>query len=165
MQLSQQSLITHIHNLVECKQQARRLHCTVVCTGADATTICTAQLHGSPRAVPVQLQRCITIHLRTLLHPLCTYFLFLTSMSAACVRLTGIVSRGGSIHAKWNIAHHKENFAYEHWDEVNAIVLPQQRVTVSLFLTKVLVSAARRPVLHHSSVSLFHMQKRLHYVE
>mmetsp|Transcript_11006 Transcript_11006/g.16402 ORF Transcript_11006/g.16402 Transcript_11006/m.16402 type:complete len:624 (-) Transcript_11006:64-1935(-) len=33
-------------------------------------------------------------------------------------RLTGIVSRGGSIHAKWNIAHHKENFAYEHWDEI-----------------------------------------------
>ncbi|CAM9808625.1 unnamed protein product [Ectocarpus sp. 4 AP-2014] len=33
-------------------------------------------------------------------------------------RLTGIVSRGGSIHAKWCIAHHKENFAYEHWDEI-----------------------------------------------
>ncbi|KAG5187996.1 ThiC family-domain-containing protein [Tribonema minus] len=33
-------------------------------------------------------------------------------------RLTGIVSRGGSIHAKWNIAHHKENFAYEHWEEI-----------------------------------------------
>jgi phosphomethylpyrimidine synthase len=33
-------------------------------------------------------------------------------------RLTGIVSRGGSIHAKWNIFHHKENFAYEHWDDI-----------------------------------------------
>jgi phosphomethylpyrimidine synthase len=33
-------------------------------------------------------------------------------------RLTGIVSRGGSIHAKWNIYHHKENFAYEHWDDI-----------------------------------------------
>ena len=33
-------------------------------------------------------------------------------------RKTGIVSRGGSIHAKWNIYHHKENFAYEHWDEI-----------------------------------------------
>ncbi|CAM9443397.1 unnamed protein product [Chrysoparadoxa australica] len=33
-------------------------------------------------------------------------------------RLTGIVSRGGSIHAKWCISHHKENFAYEHWDEI-----------------------------------------------
>jgi phosphomethylpyrimidine synthase len=26
--------------------------------------------------------------------------------------------RGGSIHAKWNIFHHKENFAYEHWDDI-----------------------------------------------
>eukprot|EP00186_Timspurckia_oligopyrenoides_P002472 CAMPEP_0182444626 /NCGR_PEP_ID=MMETSP1172-20130603/3019_1 /TAXON_ID=708627 /ORGANISM="Timspurckia oligopyrenoides, Strain CCMP3278" /LENGTH=612 /DNA_ID=CAMNT_0024640235 /DNA_START=57 /DNA_END=1895 /DNA_ORIENTATION=+ len=33
-------------------------------------------------------------------------------------RMTGIVSRGGSIHAKWCLAHHKENFAYEHWDEI-----------------------------------------------
>jgi phosphomethylpyrimidine synthase len=33
-------------------------------------------------------------------------------------RKTGIVSRGGSIHAKWNISHHKENFAYEHWDDI-----------------------------------------------
>lgn len=33
-------------------------------------------------------------------------------------RKTGIVSRGGSIHAKWNIFHHKENFAHEHWDDI-----------------------------------------------
>ena len=33
-------------------------------------------------------------------------------------RKTGIVSRGGSIHAKWNIHNHKENFAYEHWDDI-----------------------------------------------
>ena len=33
-------------------------------------------------------------------------------------RVTGIVSRGGSIHAKWCMAHHKENFAYEHFDEI-----------------------------------------------
>jgi len=33
-------------------------------------------------------------------------------------RKTGIVSRGGSIHAKWCLTHHKENFAYEHWDEI-----------------------------------------------
>jgi len=33
-------------------------------------------------------------------------------------RKTGIVSRGGAIHAKWNIYHHKENFAYEHWDDI-----------------------------------------------
>jgi len=33
-------------------------------------------------------------------------------------RMTGIVSRGGSIHAKWCLAHHKENFAYTHWDDI-----------------------------------------------
>ncbi len=37
-------------------------------------------------------------------------------------RLTGIVSRGGSIHAKWCLAHHRENFAYEHWDEICEIM-------------------------------------------
>ncbi len=33
-------------------------------------------------------------------------------------RVTGIVSRGGSIHAKWCLAHHKENFTYTHFDEI-----------------------------------------------
>ena len=33
-------------------------------------------------------------------------------------RATGIVSRGGSILAKWCLAHHKENFLYTHWDEI-----------------------------------------------
>ena len=33
-------------------------------------------------------------------------------------RLTGIVSRGGSIMAKWCLAHHKENFLYQHFDEI-----------------------------------------------
>jgi len=33
-------------------------------------------------------------------------------------RMTGIVSRGGSILAKWCLAHHKENFLYTHWDEI-----------------------------------------------
>jgi phosphomethylpyrimidine synthase len=33
-------------------------------------------------------------------------------------RMTGIVSRGGSIHAKRMLFDHKENFAYEHWDEI-----------------------------------------------
>ena len=33
-------------------------------------------------------------------------------------RLTGIVSRGGSIMAKWCLAHHKENFLYERFDEL-----------------------------------------------
>ena len=33
-------------------------------------------------------------------------------------RVTGIVSRGGSIMAKWCLAHHKENFLYEHFDRI-----------------------------------------------
>jgi len=33
-------------------------------------------------------------------------------------RITGIVSRGGSILAKWCLAHHKENFLYERYDEI-----------------------------------------------
>ncbi len=33
-------------------------------------------------------------------------------------RLTGIVSRGGSIMAKWCLSHHKENFLYEHFKEI-----------------------------------------------
>ena len=33
-------------------------------------------------------------------------------------RVTGIVSRGGSIHAKWCMAHHKENFTYTHFEEI-----------------------------------------------
>ena len=33
-------------------------------------------------------------------------------------RMMGIVSRGGSILAKWCLAHHKENFLYTHWDEI-----------------------------------------------
>lgn len=33
-------------------------------------------------------------------------------------RLTGIVSRGGSIMAKWCLAHHKESFLYEHFEDI-----------------------------------------------
>jgi len=33
-------------------------------------------------------------------------------------RMTGIVSRGGSILAKWCLAHHQENFTYTHWGEI-----------------------------------------------
>lgn len=33
-------------------------------------------------------------------------------------RVTGIVSRGGSIMAKWCIAHHKESFLYEHFEDI-----------------------------------------------
>lgn len=37
-------------------------------------------------------------------------------------RATGIVSRGGSIMAKWCLSHHKENFLYTHWDEICEIM-------------------------------------------
>jgi phosphomethylpyrimidine synthase len=37
-------------------------------------------------------------------------------------RKTGIVSRGGSILAKWCLAHHCENFLYTHWDEICEIM-------------------------------------------
>jgi len=36
----------------------------------------------------------------------------------AANRVTGIVSRGGSIMAAWCLAHHRENFLYEHFDEI-----------------------------------------------
>ena len=37
-------------------------------------------------------------------------------------RLTGIVSRGGSIMAKWCLAHHQENFLYTHFEDICAIM-------------------------------------------
>jgi len=37
-------------------------------------------------------------------------------------RATGIVSRGGSIMAKWCLAHHQENFLYTHWDDICEIM-------------------------------------------
>jgi phosphomethylpyrimidine synthase len=37
-------------------------------------------------------------------------------------RLTGIVSRGGSIMAKWCLSHHQENFLYTHFDEICEIM-------------------------------------------
>jgi phosphomethylpyrimidine synthase len=37
-------------------------------------------------------------------------------------RVTGIVSRGGSILAKWCLAHHQENFLYTHFREINEIM-------------------------------------------
>ena len=50
-------------------------------------------------------------------------------------RLTGIVSRGGSIMAKWCLAHHKENFTYTHFREICEIMRALRR----------LVLARRRP--------------------
>ncbi|ENM4861372.1 phosphomethylpyrimidine synthase ThiC [Salmonella enterica] len=49
-----------------------------------------------------------TIHAGVLLH--------YVPMTAK--RLTGIVSRGGSIMAKWCLSHHKENFLFEHFREI-----------------------------------------------
>ena len=37
-------------------------------------------------------------------------------------RMTGIVSRGGAIHAKWCLAHHEENFAHTHFEEICEIM-------------------------------------------
>ncbi|WP_028448687.1 phosphomethylpyrimidine synthase ThiC [Chitinibacter tainanensis] len=46
-------------------------------------------------------------------------------------RMTGIVSRGGSIMAKWCLAHHKENFLYTHFAEICEI-MKQYDVAFSL---------------------------------
>ncbi len=46
-------------------------------------------------------------------------------------RVTGIVSRGGSIMAKWCLAHHKESFLYTQWDEICEI-LAAYDVSISL---------------------------------
>lgn len=62
-----------------------------------------------------------TIHAGVLLR-----FIHLTAQ-----RVTGIVSRGGSIHAKWCLAHHKENFTYTHFAEICEI-MRQYDVSFSL---------------------------------
>ncbi|HTT82299.1 MAG TPA: phosphomethylpyrimidine synthase ThiC [Rhizomicrobium sp.] len=46
-------------------------------------------------------------------------------------RVTGIVSRGGSILAKWCLAHHKENFLYTHFEEI-CDILARYDVSFSL---------------------------------
>ena len=46
-------------------------------------------------------------------------------------RVTGIVSRGGSIMAKWCITHHKENFLYTHFEDICEI-MKQYDVSFSL---------------------------------
>ena len=54
-------------------------------------------------------------------------------------RVTGIVSRGGSIMAKWCLSHHKENFLYTHFErdlradeEVRRLVQPGRRAAARL---------------------------------
>jgi phosphomethylpyrimidine synthase len=46
----------------------------------------------------------------------------LTYIPMTARRATGIVSRGGSIMAKWCLAHHQESFLYTHWDEICEIM-------------------------------------------
>ncbi len=46
----------------------------------------------------------------------------LASIPLTARRITGIVSRGGSIMAKWCLAHHQENFIYAHFDEICEIM-------------------------------------------
>jgi phosphomethylpyrimidine synthase len=46
-------------------------------------------------------------------------------------RMTGIVSRGGSIMAKWCLAHHRESFLYEHFEDICEI-MKQYDVAFSL---------------------------------
>jgi phosphomethylpyrimidine synthase len=46
----------------------------------------------------------------------------LRSIPSTARRMTGIVSRGGSIMAKWCLSHHRENFLYERWDDICAIM-------------------------------------------
>ena len=43
-------------------------------------------------------------------------------MPLTAKRMTGIVSRGGSIMAKWCLAHHKENFLYTHFEDICEIM-------------------------------------------
>ena len=45
-------------------------------------------------------------------------------------RRTGIVSRGGSILAKWCLAHHKENFLYTHFEDIAKLCLTMMLVLV-----------------------------------
>ncbi|MBH5318524.1 phosphomethylpyrimidine synthase ThiC [Paenibacillus sp. GSMTC-2017] len=46
-------------------------------------------------------------------------------------RVTGIVSRGGSIMAAWCLAHHQENFLYTHFEEI-CLIMKQYDVSFSL---------------------------------
>ena len=56
-------------------------------------------------------------------------------------RVTGIVSRGGSIMAKWCLAHHKESFLYERFDEICEIMKAYD----------IAYSPRRRPAPRHRS--------------
>lgn len=57
--------------------------------------------------------------------------LLLAHIPLTASRVTGIVSRGGSIMAAWCLAHHRENFLYEHFDEL-CTLLASYDIAVSL---------------------------------
>ena len=57
-------------------------------------------------------------------------------------RVTGIVSRGGSIMAKWCLSRHKESFLYERFDEICDIM---RKYDVSLLARRRACAPARRP--------------------
>ena len=72
-------------------------------------------------------------------------------MPLTAKRMTGIVSRGGSIMAKWCLAHHKESFLYTHFEEIceimkayDVIVLARRRPASGLDLRRQRRGAARR---------------------
>ncbi|HYO45549.1 MAG TPA: phosphomethylpyrimidine synthase ThiC, partial [Gemmatimonadota bacterium] len=48
--------------------------------------------------------------------------LLLRYIPLTAYRVTGIVSRGGSIMAKWCLTHHRESFLYTHWDDICEIM-------------------------------------------
>ncbi len=55
----------------------------------------------------------------------------LTYIQLTAARRTGIVSRGGSIMAKWCMTHHKESFLYEHFEDI-CDIMKQYDVSFSL---------------------------------
>ncbi len=67
-------------------------------------------------------------------------------------RLTGIVSRGGSIMAKWCLAHHKENFLYEHFREISARSAPPT-TSVCRWVTVCVRAPSMTPTTRPSSPS------------
>lgn len=67
-------------------------------------------------------------------------------------RVTGIVSRGGSIMAAWMLAHHTESFLYTHFGELCEI-LARYDVTFSLGVTGCVRGRLPTPTTRHSSPS------------
>ena len=63
-------------------------------------------------------------------------------------RCTGIVSRGGSIMAKWCLTHHKENFLYTHFDEICEIMKAYD-VSFSLGMGFVQVLFTMQMIIHN----------------